>query len=201
MNKLNLYLATAVTLILISTSFYAGWYSHSKIKPCQTITTDTVEVYDPYWHHIADSLANLPPKEKIKWLPQDTLFVPGDTVFKNVDTAAILRDYYSVYRYSWDTLDKDLQIKLNTTVTRNQPIAYNLSYRILRPETIVNNTIDNSVHYNKYLYLGVDLPIKNFMYTEIEGIFAFQQGYVGIGYEPQVGGFNLKAGVTLLKFK
>lgn len=200
MNKNNLIVAGALILFLLTMGFVGGWNAHKTFKPCPTITVDTVTVQDPYWHHIADSLAGLPPKEKVKWLPQDTLFVPGDTVLADVDTAAILKDYFSVYKYEWNKNTDTLNINLQTTVTKNQPISYKLNYKFNIPFTTIENNIDNSVTYSKYLYLGIDIPIKNFNYIEVEALYAFPKGYVGVGYEPEIKSFSAKAGVTLFKF-
>lgn len=200
MNKNNLIVAGGLLLFLLTVGFIGGWNAYKTFKPCPTITVDTVKVEDPYWHHIADSLAGLPPKEKIKWLPQDTLFIPGDTMFKDVDTLAILRDYYSVYQYEWNKNNDTLNINLLTTVTKNQPISYKLNYKFNIPFTTVENNIDNSVTYGKYIYLGIDVPIKNFNYIEVEALYAFPKGYIGVGYEPEIKSFSAKAGITLFKF-
>ena len=211
-NKINNILLTAVAVILLTIGFAVGWKLYPTFKPCPEVTSDTIIINDTTWHHLYDSLASLPPKEKIKWLPQDTLFVPGDTFFKDVDTAAILKDYFSVFRYHWTKLDSGLlDVSLYTTVTENKPIKYELDYKILKPQTVVNNTIDNSVTYNKYFQFGVNLPVYcyskdtlsklNIMNVSLEASYVFPKGYVGVGWQPNTETINARAGVTLFKIK
>ena len=202
MNKLKSYLISGAIVIILGLGFWAGWKSHSALQPCPTITVDTIEVYDPYWHHIADSLAGLPPKEVIKWLPQDTLYIPGDSVLVNVDTAAILKDYFSVYKYQWEKLDSGLlQVNLETTVTKNKPIKYDLKYKILRPQSVIINNIDNSVLYNSYIMAGVDIPFKNINYITLELFYIFPKGYIKTLYTPELESFGVGVGATIIKFK
>ena len=182
--------------------FVSGCCYHKNHSKCPEITTNTIILHDPYWYHIADSLSNLPPKEKIKWQPQDTFFTPSDTFFKNVDTAAILKNHFSVFRYKWDKLDTGkLELNLFTTISENKPLKYELDYKILQPQTIINNTQDNSIHYAKYIYAGFDLPFKNIEYASVDVLYAFSRGYLGFGYIPLQKGLSLKGGVNLFKWQ
>ena len=201
MNKTNLIIGGILALILLVAGFTGGWYAHKELRPCQIITTDIITVQDPYWHHIADSLAGLPPKEVWKWHPKDTLFVPGDTVIQQVDTAAILKDYFSVYKYQWFKNDDTLSVELNTTVTENKPIAYDLKYKVIPSFTTTINNVDNSTNYTKYFYLGLNVPIKDVKYLDLEALYAFPKGYLGIGYGPELNSVTAKAGVTIFKIK
>jgi len=192
----------SLAIFVMFVCFVSGCNYHKKRFKCPEITTNTVIIHDPYWHHIADSLANLPPVEKIKWQPQDTFFTPPDTFFKDVDTAAILKNHFSVFRYKWYKLDTGkLELNLFTTITQNKPIKYELDYKILQPQTIINNTQDNSVHYAKYIYMGLSVPAKNMEYTEISLLGTFKQLYVGIGYIPLQQGLSFKAGMPLFKWQ
>jgi len=196
------FLLGGLALILMIVCFVSGCNYHKNRHECPEITTHTVIVHDPYWHHIADSLANLPPIEKIKWQPQDTFFTPPDTFFKDVDTAAILKNHFSVFRYKWHKLDTGkLELNLFTTITRNKPIKYELDYKILQPQTIINNTQDNSVHYTKYLYAGINIPFYNAEFSELVILSTFKEGYLGCGYAPLQKGVSLKTGIRLFKWE
>lgn len=207
MNKVALIIGGIVSLLLFGSGFWAG---HTT-KKCPIITNDTIEVVDVYWHHIADSLVNLSPIEKIKWLPQDTLFVPGDSIPFKVDTAAILKDYFSVYRYTWAQKDDSLEFKLKTTVTKNQPISYEFGYKFLKPFITINNSVDNSITYYNYLQFGADLPVYRYKSDSLainpmnrislELNYVFKKGYIGAGWRPYDNTISARLGTTILKFK
>jgi len=211
MNKINLIIGCLVVVLLFGLGTWTGWSLHKTLRPCPTITTDTVAIQDPYWHHIADSLAGLSPIEKIKWLPQDTLYVPGDTILTPVDTAAILKDYFSVYVYNWENDDDTLSVKLKTTVTENKPIAYDLKYKVLPPFTTVINNIDNSLTYHKYLQFGADIPLYRYKTdsttispinrVSLELNYVFPKGYAGVGWRPYDNTISARLGTTIFKFK
>ncbi len=204
MKKNLAFILAGIFIFCMIACFVSGCQYHKHRHPCPepTIVTNTVIVTDPYWHHIADSLANLPPKEKIKWLPQDTLFTPTDTFFKDIDTAAILKNHYSIFRYHWYKLDTGLlELNLYTTISQNKPLNYEMDYKILKPTSVTNTTVDNSVTFTKYIYLGGSIPIKNIEMSEIELLAAFKRFYIGTGYIPQLNSLSFKGGATLFKFK
>jgi len=202
MSTIKLIIGGIIVVILLTIGGFVSWNLHERFKPCPTITTDTIIVQDPYWHHIADSLAGLPPKEVWKWHPKDTLYVPGDTITREVDTAAILKDHFSIYEYNWKNKNTDtLAVDLTTTVTENKPIKYDLKYKFNIPFTTVINNVDNSTNYTKYFYLGLNVPIKDVKYLDLEALYAFPKGYLGIGYGPELNSVTAKAGVTIFKFK
>jgi hypothetical protein len=191
-----------IGMIIVVISFIGGCTYHKKTYECPVTTNDTIKISDPYWHHIADSLAGLPPKEKIKWLPSDTLYTPSDTVFKNADTLAILRDYYSVFQYTWNKIVPDTAVfKLTTTITKNKPIKYELDYKFIQPFTTVINNTDNSVHYNRYINLGLSIPFKDASYATFNAIYATEKYYAGVGYNPKLKSLEVSAGVPIIKFK
>lgn len=200
-NKNNLIIGSIVGLLLITTGFFGGWASHKTFKPCPVITSDTITIMDSTWYHIADSLINLPPREIIKWLPSDTIYMPGVETPIVVDTAAILKNYFSVYKYTWLQQDSAINLVLTTTVTQNKPIKYDLRYKWLQPTTVINNNIDNSITYNRYISVGVGVPIKNLDYSSVEATYTYRKGYVGTMYIPRLKSFGIRAGVNLIKFK
>ena len=207
--KKNLaWLLGALAIFVMVVCFVSGCnYHKNRTKP--EYITNTVILRDTSSYKIIaqlnceiDSLKNLPAKERIKWLPQDTLFTPADTFFKDADTMAILRHCYSKYRYRYyKCIPDSLELELFTTVQRNMPIKYEVNYKILMPQTITYNTVDNSVNYSRYLYGGLDVPFYYMDGTEVELMYAFERGYIGGGYAPLAKSGSLKAGFTLFKFK
>jgi len=86
--------------------------------------------------------------------------------YKDVDTCAILRDYYAQYYYN-DTLKNDTSalVVVNDVVTENRLQARKLIFQNRRP-TVINTTINNygETPCNK-LYIGAGLgkSIPNFL--------------------------------------
>jgi len=198
-----------LALFVMVACFVSGCNYHKHRHLCPEITTNTVIIHDTAWHrvvdslnHIVDSLKNQPqPDPVIVYLPGEPVPIPAD-----IDTAAILARYYTTYRYYWQYPEKftpgdSIRIKLNTTISQNKPLVYDLSYQWLKPQTITNNSVDNSVHYNKYLYVGMDLPFYKMENAEITALLAFRRGQIGFGYAPISKTGSFKIGLPLLKFQ
>jgi hypothetical protein len=189
-------------LIVLLGAFAGGFYTFPKFRPCPGATSDTIVIQDTNWYHIVDSLNHI--VDSLKNIPEkrDTIFFP-DSVFipPDVDVDSILWDYYAAYRYEWEKQDTNIQFRLNTTISHNKPLVYDFSYKILKPSTTVINSVDQSVHYTKYVTLGVDFFIKDIKYSEIEALYVAPKFYVGAGYAPGIGVVGLKAGITLFKLK
>ena len=193
MAKGNFILAGILALVFLGSGFLTGWKLYPIVKPCSVITHDTILVYDTITYTIHDS---------IPYVVRDTIFYPKPyEVPSIVDTAAILRDYYAVYDYTWSRPDTNLLFNFKTRVTQNKPIGYDFTYKILRPQQVINNITDNSITYNRYISLGLDIPIKNVNQIEIEGLYNWDKGYLGVGYTPELKSASIKLGATILKFK
>ena len=194
MNKINLIIGGAIVALLLGVGIWGGWSLHKTYRPCPTITTDTVTIHDTTTYTIYDSIL----VHRI-----DTIYVPGDTVVlpPDIDTATIIKNYFSVIDYTWSKQDTNIKFDLTTRVTQNRPIKYEFSYNLLKPFTTIINEIDNSQIYNRYVYFGLDVPIKNIRYLELEATYNWEKGYLGIGYTPELKSINAKAGVPLIKFK
>lgn len=200
MKASNVVLGVAMTIAMAIAGF-CGWSLYPKINQCPTITNDTVFVHDTTWHTIIDS---------IPYTIRDTIWLAGDTVEipTDVDTAAILKDYFAVYGYpkSWD--NDTISVNLYTTITQNKPIKYNFKYKLNMPFTTVINNIDNSVAYNKYIQFGLSMPVYkldksplNIQDLSLEGTYVFPKGYAGAAWQPNTQSIMARAGVTLFKIK
>lgn len=89
----------------------------------------------------------------------------GSTKYKDVDTCAILRDYYAQYYYS-DTMKNDTSalVIVNDMVTENKLQSRKLIFQNRRP-TAINTTINNygEPPANKiYIGAGIGNSIANF---------------------------------------
>jgi len=110
--------------------------------------SDTIVGYDTIF---IDKISYVP-QWKTKWETKT------DTIPVNVDTLAILKDYYAKYFYT-DTLYIDTlgYAVINDTITRNSFLSRNIETNILIP----NKTITNTVYINKReLYWGLGLSGK-----------------------------------------
>ena len=194
MSKTNIIIGGAIVALLLGIGVLGGWSLHKSFRPCPIITTDTVTIYDTTTYTIYDSI--LVHKVDTIWVPGDTVVIPAD-----IDTATIIKNYFSIIDYTWSKQDTNIRFDLTTRVTQNRPIKYEFSYNLLKPVVTVINEIDNSQIYNRYVYFGLDVPIKNIRYLELEATYNWEKGYLGIGYTPELKSINAKAGVPLIKFK
>lgn len=201
MSKVNLIVGGVVVLLLLGVGMLGGWQLHKGIRPCPTVTTDTIVKYDTMWYTIHDTV----PVHKI-----DTIYVPGDTIEipADVDTALILKNYFSVIDYTWSKQDSNIMFDMTTRVTQNRPIKYDFNYKLLKPFTTIINNIDNSVTYNHYVQAGLSIPVYGYDSTKVnmqnlslEAAYVFPKGYVGASWQPNTKSISARAGVTLFKFK
>ena len=215
--KLSNILSIVGIVLLFGAGMFCGYKIYPKVKPCPTITVDTIPIVDSSWHYLKDSLENANfnlKKELAYWKAhRDTIKLPGDSIPVpiDVDTAAILKDYFSTYKYGWFKEDDSIAIKDSVTITQNIPIKHNLYYQFKKPfETIINN-IDNSITYNSYLQAGLYVPVynlnsdssnfRNINNLQLELTYTGRKGYLGVGYQPLNNTFGLRVGGTIFKFK
>jgi hypothetical protein len=188
----NYLIGFVVLIALLLTSYIVGCQRGKKlVNP--NIVTHTVILHDTTTHHIIDKV----PYYIIK---HDSIEVT-DTFFTKVDTTVILKDYFSKHYYTRNWEDSLISVTMKDVISENKPIDNTFSYKILRDQVITTTNVDNSVHYQKYFTLGLDVPIKNVNYIELEGIYVWQKGYIGVGYSPQLKSFDIKLGGVLFKFK
>lgn len=189
-----------LAIFVMFACFVSGCNYHKNHHSCPEITTHTVIIHDTLIHCIVDSFPY--------YVSHTDTIIYSDTIIQPADTAAILKNHFAlhVYNRKWyglDSLTNDslLYVNIHDTITRNKSIGNKFEYKILRPRTIINNTQDNSIHYTKYIYMGLSVPAKNMEYTEISLLGAFEQLYIGIGYIPLQKGISFKAGMPLFKWQ
>jgi hypothetical protein len=182
---------TIVGAVLMLLSFVGGCSYHKKTFQCPTITHDTITIRDTVTHTIPSYYP---------YYIQGKNTVIHDTIPQNIDTVVILHDYYNrhVYNRKWenDTLD----VHLTDTISRNTPIGSLFSYKIKVSFTTINNSIDNSIHYTKYLYAGAtyDIKIKSLSFN---AYFATPKILYGIGYTPNTNSFSATLSAKLFQIK
>lgn len=217
MKRLKKTLVAISIVALLSIGFFTGFSVYPKLKPCPTIVTDTIVVYDSSWHMISDSIGLVIKdlkKEVEYWKNhRDTIKLPGEVIEipADIDTAAILKDYYSVYKYGWEKSDSLINIVDSVIVTQNVPVYHSIRYKINKPFLTIINKLDNSISYNRYLQVGSSIPLYNYRSKEFDPSYfkdmsfkvnyVFPKGFVGAEINHSMDYLSLCIGTTLCKFK
>jgi hypothetical protein len=184
---------SGLVLLLLCSIFIAGCNHGKKLVKCPEVTTSTVIIHDTVTHTIVDTF----PFYIVK---RDSI-VYRDTVHTIVDTAQILADYFATHYYTRHWQDSLLIATSEDAISENRFVDNKFTYKYIGPISITQNVHDNTITWNKYIYGGVDVPIKDFKYISLESFYAFPKGYIGISWSPQISGFGVKAGVKILQFK
>ena len=192
MKKTLNYILVGLVLIALFGVGYLGYTIYPRQHPCPTTQTDTIYVYDTIPHYIPDTIPYYV-------VVRDTIFYP-DTIPAVVDTLSILKQFYASYYYTRTWEDSLLTATIKDVITENKPIDNIFTYKILRPQTIVTN-ITNNYSYGKYIIAGVDVPMKDIKYVNIDVMFVTKRWYTGVGYNIKLNSPTIKAGATLFKFK
>lgn len=146
---------------------------------------DTIEIPNDVYHYseviIRDTLI-------------DTIIVPA-----NVDTSAILIDYFSRNIYHREWRDSSLYASIWDTTFMNRIYSGKFEYRILRPQTtIINKTEVNN--YSTYLGIGLDtdFEVKN---PNINLTFTSKNYGLKLLYYPKQESFGFGASYNIIRLK
>lgn len=189
--KYYIYLAVVIAVLLIT--FFAGGQYYKSQHPVKVINK-TELIYDTVTHYVPNDIYHY--SERI-----DTVYVPKIVeIPSDIDTAAILVNYYSKFKYQRYWNDSLIKIELVDVISQNRVIASNwLKYEILRPQTVNKyTTIVNN--YTNYVNLSISSDIL-FEQPEIELRYITKKGSFGAGYIPTTNTFTFNAGVNLFKLK
>lgn len=189
MNKQNI-IYTGLILLLLLLAFFGGYKYYPLRNPCPQIARDTVYVYDTVVHFIPDTVP-------FYIIRKDTVIV-NHNIPADVDTAAILADYYAIHYYDRVWEDSLVKITLEDAITENRPLHNIFKYQLLNPQTIIENKIIEN-RYSSYLYAGLTVPVTKPEYMSIDLLAAGKKCYLGVGYSPGMKSFSVKGGVTLFK--
>jgi hypothetical protein len=192
--KKNLtFLLGGLAIFIMIACFVSGCHYHKFHYPCPepSIVTNKVILRDTITHFI----------DKWHYSQRTDTVIYNDTIIQPVDTLQILADYFALHVYFRTWEDTLLKVDIRDTVTQNKFLQNEFKYRILRPQTITTFITDNSVHYSKYVYLGLDIPFYNAEFSEVTALYAFNKGFLGAGYAPFQKGLSIKTGFKIIKFK
>lgn len=192
------YIVIGLAAIALLAVWYLGYSMYPKLNESPSNAPDTLFIHDTVTHVIPDSIPYYIVKvDSVKI--RDQKWMDSVILANKVDTAEILKDYYATHYYSRSWEDSLVTIKLSDEVSQNTFGKASLSYKFLKPQVIIRSDTTR-YNYSKYLYLGLDVPIKDVRYTNIDLIYAFKKGYTGVGYNPMLNSVSIKGGFTLWKF-
>jgi hypothetical protein len=181
-------------MIILMLVFIKGCNHGKTLVHCPIITTNTVIKHDTIIHNIVDSFPYyIQGKTKIVY--------QTDTIYKNIDTIAVVRDYFSTHITDNRFQDSLVQVDLKTYISENQLKHSVFKYKILRDQSITYTNVDNSTNYSKYLYIYGSAPVINVKYYDVGLFYAFQSGLIGLGYNPYLKSVQVTGGFKLIKFK
>ena len=130
-------MAVKTNILICLICIVIGFILYPVIRPCkenEIIHTDTLYVERVTRDTVYQ---DIPVPVTITEVRYDTTFIPAD-----VDTAAILADYYSVREYSDTLLDNsDIYVHLSEKVSRNALFDRVLVYESRCRDQIITNTI------------------------------------------------------------
>jgi hypothetical protein len=124
---------------------------HCAPSPQQYDTTYTVtHTYDTniYSHQIPAPK----PKASVE-------YVPYPVMIGEVDTAEVIRAYFTAHYYEEMIEDTNLIVMIQDSVFNNNITWRNFSYRLLRPTAIHNTTISKQPEVRNMYYLGVGTSV------------------------------------------
>jgi hypothetical protein len=203
MTNIKTWFKAWVAIAILGCGIAIGYKIRPIFDPYPVSHNHTEYVVDSQWYPIHDYKP---------WIisVQTTDSVPYP-VPANVDTAAILRKFYTEYTYEWDRNSKDtINIHGITKVTQNKITSNKLKYKWLLPTTVNNTVVDNTVTYNSYLQLGFNWPIYSTVdsnkFNHINDIsldlsYIFKKGSVGVIWQPMSNTYGFRGSMTLFKFK
>jgi hypothetical protein len=170
---------------------YIGYTIYPKINKQPEVKADTVLIYDTVIHVLPGDL---------QLIPSDTI-THIDTLYHDVDTAAILADYNKQYQYNLQHNDSNIIIDQSTIVSMNRIKSNNLTYKWLQPVHIVQNITDNSISYASYVSAGLSIPFKDPKMVQIQANFTNKIGSFGMGYQPFNQSFNINLQYSIIHIR
>jgi hypothetical protein len=194
--KINVSLTTIIIAIalLLGGVFYFG-YHQGKNSVETTTKTVTVIKYDTIVHSIPSV-----PSVTTKYLyveKHDTIQI---LIPNKVDSAQVIKDYYTkIYKErKWE--DSLIVIILKDTLFKNKIFNDKIEYKILRPQTIITNTT-NINNYNTSIYAGVDFALSKITNeTQFNINYASKKLDLKFGVEPFNPNYKFVMGVAVKIF-
>lgn len=201
MKKLQNILTVALFVLLLAGVFFGGYKYYAFRNPCAEIV-DTLYIYDTGEHQIPDVEPwYITKRDSIKY--RDPKWMDSVIAANRVDTMAILSDYYAIHYYSreWFDPDSTVQVSAEDAISENQIIDNVFSFKLLKPQTVVNNIIGSPPVYRRYLTGGLDIPFNRTSGVGIEAEYVTDKYFLGTRFVPSEKSISIKAGLVLWRFK
>lgn len=141
-----------------------------KVIPGETKYITSVKTKIEY-DTIRDSIPSYVPYPEYIYPPADTFWRDRD-----IDTAAILEDYFSTYFYADVIEDDSIKITINDSIRENKIASRDLKYEILYPIKTITITEEHHIN-NREFYFGPRAGITyggnnvGLSFVGIEGVF------------------------------
>ena len=201
MKKLQNILTVALFVLLLAGVFFGGYKYYAFRNPCAEII-DTLYIYDTGEHQIPDIEPWYITKRDSKKY-RDQKWMDSVIAANRVDTMAILSDYYAIHYYSREWCDPDSTVKVTAedAISENQIIDNVFSFKLLKPQTVVNNIISTPSVYRRYVTGGLDIPFNRTYGVGIEAEYVTDKYFLGTRFVPSEKSISIKAGLVLWRFK
>lgn len=190
--KQNTNLVLLLLLLALLGACYLGYTLYPKIHKAPELVADTVLITDTVVHYIPDTV----PYYIVR---RDTI-IYRDTIPTIVDTAEILADYYAFHLYERTWQDSLIWATVRDGITENSIYDETFTYKILRPQTVINNSYTS---YSRYITVGAGFPTKSIKHLNVnlEATYVTSKFYVGIGYDAELNCPVIRGGATVFHFK
>jgi hypothetical protein len=194
LKKVSIYITLVAILIILISVFLWGFRTYPKVHPPPVASIDTFYVHDTVVHRIPYPVTI---RDSIRY--RDQAWIDSIVQANQVDTSALLADYYALHYYTRHWGDSLISVTLKDVVSGNRFIDSALTYQILRPQQVINSVINNYT-YSRYLYAGADIPVDKIRNAEYGLFYASRRTFVGGAYSPLTGTFSFKCGLKLLEW-
>ena len=187
-------LSIIIIIVILSVTFFGGGrYYINKIEVPQ-INSDTILVYDTIERTIIDSFP---------FYVDSLIYVEVEVEIPAiVDTAKILKDYYTEKTFNRVWKDSLVKVNLTDVLYKNNLKSNEFKYTLLRPQQVVTN-VTNITNYQSYIYGGLYTNVS----STFTNVYGFQLTYAGpqwsysVGVAPFQSFYEFSLSYKLIKLK
>ena len=196
------WIIAGMALVILTGIFFLGYSRYPVWHPQEPGSDSIVYIYDTFDHHIIDTFPfYIIKKDSIKY--RDPVWMDSVIQASKIDTTEInkfLRDYFAEHFYNRKWNDTLISINMGDIVTENQIVKSDITYKLLKPTSIIDNT-QTVNNYSKYIYLGGSLSIPNSKFSNAGIYGAFPRTFYGASYMPWQPGILFTVGFKIIKLK
>lgn len=199
-SKLYQIIIGAVLLIaILGGVFYSGGVYYKHRHHIAAPISDTSFIYDTIHHVINDTSIFYDTIDSIN-IVYDSISVPI-----NLDTTSIIKDYFSKKTVEKEYVDSTLNIKIKEVLFKNSILSRKIGYTLLKPQTVVNTLVDNSIYNYNYIGAFINVPTDRIEYSSVGLYYNGKKIHIGVsmGFKPDVGQrpITVSLGYNMFKWK